>query len=222
MTDWTSECPLLWWNVRGREREVLLFVPFSSLCLVAHWGCLCNGKNSRPPCYLMRWQLLHGHKRPCGLVERTPCLFSQYAQMGAALAKGSIDILSCFWVLSVPVILAGPPHKKWFLPIFCLVWIREWVVYRLGWGEHAICMEREGKKRCECTPWMETAYLIKGLPLLFMIPDSKTSLSFMGYYEKTQGETWYLLLQTLFFPYSACLRHWKRGHSTYFYQLPIK
>lgn len=48
---------------------------------------------------------------------------------------------------------------------------------------------------------METAYLIKGLPLLFMIPDSKTSLSFMEYYEKPQGETWYLLLQTLYFPY---------------------
>lgn len=79
--------------------------------------------------------------------------------------------------------------------------MREWVVYGLGGGEHDICMEREGKKRCECTPWMETVYLIKGLPLLFMIPDLKTSLSFMEYYEKTQGATWYLLLQTLYFPY---------------------
>lgn len=35
--------------------------------------------------------------------------------------------------------------------------------------------ERAKKRCCECTPWMETAYLTKGLAFLLMIPDLKIS-----------------------------------------------
>lgn len=35
--------------------------------------------------------------------------------------------------------------------------------------------EEKKKRCCECTPWIETAYLTKGLAFLFTIPDLKIS-----------------------------------------------
>lgn len=53
--------------------------------------------------------------------------------------------------------------------------MRERVICGLRGNEHTIEGERKKKRCCECTPWMETAYLTKGLAFLFMIPDLKIS-----------------------------------------------